>query len=107
MYARNLMVGAVSALAAFLPSSALGQVRKVRVVSTDNEPIVYAYVTVEGGTGQITDDRGEVSLGAGKKRTLTVDVRRIGYTPWHGKLDLPDTAAVLAVALSPIAQTLV
>ncbi len=55
---------------------------------------------------QITDAKGEVSLGAGKRQTLTLNVRRIGFTPWFGKIELPDTAAVLLVSLPRLAQTL-
>ncbi|HXD23807.1 MAG TPA: hypothetical protein VN613_10675 [Gemmatimonadaceae bacterium] len=88
-------------------SSAAGaQARKLRIVATDSTPIVYAYVTVEGGTGQITDEHGEVSLGAGKKKTVTVNARRIGYQPFFGKIDLPDTAATIVIALSRLTQTL-
>lgn len=87
-------------------SGASAQARKIRVVSTDSEPISYAYVTVQGGIGQITDERGEVSLGAGKRQTLTVGVRRIGFQPWFGKLEFPDTGSVLAVVLPGIAQGL-
>ena len=56
-----------------------------------------------GGGGAAAD---EVSLGAGKTKTVTVNVRRIGYAPWFGQLTLPDTAAVLRVTLGRIAQSL-
>jgi hypothetical protein len=94
------------ALAATLPSAGQGQQRKLRVIAVDSQPIAFAYVTVEGGIGQITDEKGEVNLGAGKKQTLVVRVQRIGYQPWFGKLDLPDTAAVLKLSLARIAQSL-
>jgi hypothetical protein len=92
-------------LAAIAPS-AHAQLRKIRVVSSDGEPVAYANVIVEGGATQITDDKGEVSLGAGKRQTFSVDVRRIGYTPWFGKLDLPDTAATFTITLPVVAQSL-
>jgi hypothetical protein len=94
------------ALLAATASTLPAQLRKLRVVSTDSVPIVYAYVTVEGGTGQITDEKGEVNLGAGKRKTVTVNVRRIGYQPWFGKLELPDTASVQTVTLTHVALTL-
>jgi hypothetical protein len=94
------------ALVAALPTAGQGQLRKIKVVSVDTLPIPYAYVTVEGGYGQITDDNGEVSLGAGKQQAFTVRVQRIGYQPWFGKLDFPDTAAVVKVPLLHIAQSL-
>jgi hypothetical protein len=93
-------------LIAALAASAAAQSRKLRIVSGDSVPISYAFVTVEGGTGQISDDHGEISLGAGKRKTVAVVVRRIGYQPWSGKLDLPDTAVVLPITLVSIAQSL-
>lgn len=101
-----LAVALAAALVVALPSAGQAQLRKLKVVSSDSLPIVYAYVAVEGGVGQITDEKGEVSLGAGKKQTLTLRVQRIGYQPWFGKLDLPDTAAVFTVQLARIAQSL-
>jgi hypothetical protein len=76
------------------------------VIASDSAPIPYAYVTIEGGSGQITDERGEVSLGAGKRQGLTANVRRIGYQPWVGKVELPDTAPVFTVMLHRVAQGL-
>jgi hypothetical protein len=99
-------VAFATALVAGLPTVGQGQLRKLKVVSADTMPIPYAYVTVEGGYGQITDENGEVSLGAGKQQTFTVRVQRIGYQPWFGKLDFPDTAAVMTVPLLRIAQSL-
>lgn len=82
------------------------QARVIRIVSSDGQPVAYANVSVEGGITQITDEKGDVSLGAGKRETLTLNVRRIGFTPWFGKLELPDTAAMLTIALPRLAQTL-
>ena len=96
----------VVALAGAGVRPALAQARKLRVISSDSQPIVYAYVTTDGGTGQITDEGGTVSLGAGKAKAVSVSVRRIGYQQWFGKLDLPDTAATLTVVMPRIAQTL-
>jgi hypothetical protein len=94
------------AAATVVPLVVHAQQRKLLVVSTDSQPIIYAYVTVNGGVGIITDERGEVSLGAGRTKTVTLNVRRIGYAPWFGQLTLPDTAAVLRVTLGRIAQSL-
>lgn len=96
----------VAVIAAAAPAVLCAQVRVIRVVSSDGQPIPYANVSVEGGQTQITDEKGDVSLGAGKHQTLTLNIRRIGYTPWFGKLELPDTAAVLTVTLPRLAQTL-
>jgi hypothetical protein len=90
-----------------MSASALqAQSRTVRVVSTDSVPVVFAWVSVEGGTGQISNERGEVDLGAGKRKTISLLVRRIGYQPWFGKVELPDTAPILTVVLTPLARLL-
>lgn len=88
------------------PALLQAQMRKLRIVSNDSAPIVYAYATIEGGTGQISDEHGEIMLGAGKKQIVTVNVRRLGYQQWFGKLELPDTAATLIVTLQRVAQSL-
>lgn len=93
-------------LLAVASSSAFAQQHKLRVISSDSAPVVYAYVATEGGTAQIADEHGEVSLGQGKATTMTVNVRRIGFAPWYGKLTFPDTATVLTVTLARIAQSL-
>jgi hypothetical protein len=95
-----------SVIAISLPAILQPQARVIRVVSTDGQPIAFANVIVEGGMTQITDEKGEVSLGSGKHQTLTFNIKRIGFTPWFGKIELPDTAAVLLVSLPPLAQTL-
>jgi hypothetical protein len=89
-----------------VPTMLEAQARVIRVVSSDGQPIAYANVSVEGGTTQVTDEKGYVALGAGKRQTLTIRVRRIGFTPWFGKLEVPDTAATLTIALPRLAQNL-
>jgi hypothetical protein len=106
MRRRISFVALTLAAAAVTPSSAQGQVRTLRVLSADSMPVVYAYVTFDGGDGKITDEKGEISLGKGKTRTLTVNARRIGFQPWFGKLTFPDTAATLTVVLPAVAQHL-
>ena len=82
------------------------QQRSLKVVSDDSDLVVYAYVAINGGHGQITDERGLVNLGTGKKRTVSLEVRRIGFTPYYGKVDLPDTAVTFTVVLSRLAGAL-
>ncbi len=105
---RPRFVSVTFALAALaiLPSHAHAQARKLRVLSADSVPIMYAYVTTDGGIGLITDEKGEISFGAGKSKTYTVNVRRLGFQPWFGKLTLPDTAAVFTVVLPRVSQAL-
>jgi hypothetical protein len=81
------------------------QGRMVRVVSENGQPIMYANVTLEGATTRITDEKGEINLGSGKRQELIVRVARIGFAPWFGKVDLP-AVATMTVTLPRIAQTL-
>lgn len=85
--------------------SEAGAVRRVRVVADNGQPIMYANVTLEGAMTRITDEKGEINLGAGKRQQFTVRVSRIGYAPWYGKVDLPNVAT-MTVTLPQIAQSL-
>ncbi len=80
--------------------------RTLQVLSADGWPVAHANVSVEGGTPRITDEKGELGLGAGAHRKLTMRVTRIGYAPYFGTVELPDTAAVVTVMLPRLAQTL-
>jgi hypothetical protein len=104
--ARGVRFVMASILAVVVPTILGAQARVIRVVSSDGQPIAYANVTVEGGFTQVTDEKGVVSLGVGKRQTFTVRVRRIGFTQWFGKLELPDTAATLTITLPRLAQNL-
>lgn len=94
------------ALGVILPASVLAQTTVLKVIGSDSVPVPFAWVSVEGGTANITDEKGTVSLGAIRHGTLTVEVRRIGYQPWFGKLEFPDTATTLTVTLPCLAQQL-
>lgn len=82
------------------------QDRVIRVVSSDSQPIAYAFVQANGGHAQLTDESGRVSMGPGKKQTFTVEVRRIGYTPFYGKIEFPDTGIVIPIVLPNLTQQL-
>lgn len=97
---------AVLLLIGALPSPALAQLRKLKVVATNGQPVAYATVSVEGGIAHITDERGEINLGAGKRQTFTISIRRIGYEPWFGKLEFPDSSSERSVTLALLPQTL-
>jgi hypothetical protein len=56
------------------------------VIASDSAPIPFAYVSIDGASGWIIDERGEVSIGAGKLQGLTANIRRIGFQPWIGKV---------------------
>lgn len=91
---------------ASLPVAAVAQSKTLRVISNERAPVPFAWVTIEGGSGRITDEQGQLALGQSSKKTLTVSIRRIGFKPWFGKLDLPDTAAVLTVTLETLSEKL-
>lgn len=97
---------AALALSAASPACAIAQATVLKVIGSDSVPVPFAWVSVQGGTASIADERGQLSMGAGRHQTLTVEVRRIGYKPWFGKLELLDTATVLRVMLPRLAQEL-
>ena len=83
-----------------------GSSMMLRVVSSDSQPLVHASVTIEGGLPQITDEKGEISLGGSGDQLFTFSVRRLGYAPWFGKVEFPDSAYVYTVTLAPIVHDL-
>ncbi len=97
---------AACALAMTTPARGVAQSIMLKVIGSDSVPVPFAWVAVEGAVAQITDEKGTVGMGPAKHKTLTVSIRRIGYQPWFGKLELPDTAATLTVALGRLVQQL-
>jgi hypothetical protein len=93
-------------LALVAPARASAQASTLRVIGSDSLPIPFAWVSVEGATPNITNEKGELSLGKARDKTISVDARRIGYRLLSGTIDLPDTATVLTVMLSRVAQNL-
>lgn len=83
-----------------------GAVHTLRVVSPDGQPVVYANVSIGGGGVQITNEKGELALGPGRLHAAKASVRRIGFTPWFGTLDFPDTTSVVTIELAYVAQNL-
>src|ERR1035437_6998158 len=97
---------AALALSAASPACAIAQATVLKVIGSDSVPVPFAWVSVEGVTAGFTEEAAQVTLGAARHKTLKVEVRGMGDEPWLGKLDLPDTAAVLSVVLRRIAQSL-
>jgi len=96
----------VALIGCLAPLGAIAQSVTLRVMGSENIPLPYATVFVQGGNPSITNDKGELGMGVAKHKILTLEVRRIGYGPWNGKLEIPDTAAVLTVVLPRLAQQL-
>ncbi len=90
---------------ALLPlCSAHGQQRTVRVVGEDGEPVAFANVTLAGERPQITNEKGEVTVGTASRPGLKADVRRLGYEPWYGPLALGDTVMTAQVTLRRVSR---
>ncbi len=85
-------------------SGLIGQQRTIRVIGDDGQPVAYANITLTGERLRITNEKGEVELGASALGTLTVDVRRLGYEPWYGDLTFGDSATIGRVTLKRIAR---
>ena len=75
---------AALALSAASPACAIAQATVLKVIGSDSAPVPFAWVSVQGGTASIADERGQLSMGAGRHQTLTVEVRRIGYNLGSG-----------------------
>jgi hypothetical protein len=94
------------AFCAITPARAAAQSSTLKVLGSDSMPIAFAWVSIQGADARVTDQQGVVNLGAGHHKTMTVNVRRIGYEPWFGKVELPDTAATMTVVLTRATQQL-
>jgi len=81
-----------------------GTTHLLRVVSPDGKPVGYANVSIGGGTTRITNEKGELGLGAGRIHAATTSIKRIGFTPWFGTIDFPDTASVVTVTIAHAAS---
>ena len=107
---RDLVLSAMATVAEgvadTVASAGNGTPHLLRVISADGKPVVYANVSLSGGTVRITNDRGEVSLGPGRIYAVTTSVKRIGFKPWFGTIDFPDAASVVTVTLTHVAQYL-
>ena len=79
---------------------------RLRVQSLEGKPIAYANVIVDGGTPLITNDSGIVALGNGRPGSLTLRVRRIGYSEWFGDVAFPDSSANATITLAHVSQQL-
>lgn len=82
------------------------QERVLHVMGDDGQPVAFANVTFTGERPRITNEKGEIPVSAarGARDTLMVDVRRLGYEPWYGRLALADTAVNAQVTLHRISR---
>ena len=63
-------------------------------------------MSLNGAIPVITDKYGEVGLGAARIHASSATVRRIGFSPWFGTVDFPDTTSVVTVSLLAAGQRL-
>jgi hypothetical protein len=107
---RDLVLSAMATVAEGIAdtsaAAANGTMHTLRVISPDGQPVVYANVSLAGGTTRITNEKGELPLGAGRVHNATASVKRIGFSPWFGTIDFPDTASVVTITLTHVAQYL-
>ncbi len=85
---------------------ATAQQRMIRVVDDEGQAVAYANVTLEGERPKITSEKGEVEIGTAVRASLNVDVRRLGFEPWYGKLAIGDTVMVAKVQLHRLTRRL-
>lgn len=104
-FTRAIRAAGVLAIAlAMAAVPAVAQGTMLDVVGSDNRPIPYAWIVVHGGATGITNEHGEFSIGDIRKKTLTVDVHRIGYQPWTGKIVLPNALSAQKITLATVAE---
>jgi hypothetical protein len=102
LFAAVLAAGAL----ALAGSSASAQQRRIHVVGDDGQPVAFANVTLAGERPRITNETGDVDLGARAQSPLSADVRRLGYEPWFGTIALADTVLTATVTLRRISRRL-
>jgi hypothetical protein len=96
------MVSEATALPEVNPSN---RVWRVLVTSSDNEPLAYANIQMNGGRRYVTDDSGRIDLPARIGQSVTLLARRIGFAAAELRLtSVPDTA--IRIKMNAVARTL-
>lgn len=81
------------------------RVLRVRVTTTEGEPIAYANLQISGGRRFVSDDSGRVTAPITVTGPAALLARRIGFEPTELKLaEMPDT--VIRLQMKPVATTL-
>ena len=81
------------------------QVLRVRALTTDNEPIAYANLQVNGGRRYVSDDSGRFAVPITIRGRASLLLRRIGFEPTEVILTgMPDTA--VQARMRSVARTL-
>src|SRR6185503_11013715 len=77
------MVSEATALPEANPSD---RVWRVLVTSTENEPLAYANIQVNGGRRYVADDSGRINVPFRIAQSVSILARRIGYQPTEVRL---------------------
>ena len=97
-----VLVSELTALPEVNPSD---QVLRVRALTTDNEPIAYANLQVNGSRRYVSDDSGRFAVPILVRGRASLLVRRIGFEPTEVVLtEMPDTS--VQVRMRSVARTL-
>jgi hypothetical protein len=81
------------------------RLQRIRVVTTDNDPIAYANIQVNGGRRFVSDDSGRASVAFNPAGPVTLLVRRIGFEPTEIQLAAAQDS-VIRVQMTAVATTL-
>ncbi len=81
------------------------RLQRIRVVTTDNDPIAYANIQVNGGRRFVSDDSGRARVAFNPAGPVTLLVRRIGFEPTEIQLAAAQDS-VIRVQLTAVATTL-
>src|SRR5687768_11223276 len=107
-------IGLAGGALALSPMSLRGQDREPRgtvagvVRDSSGGGIAGAEITIVGtGLRAHTNERGEFRLTNVPAGTLTIGVRRLGFVPTVGSIEIgPNEAATMTVVVAPLAQSL-
>lgn len=78
----------------------------IRVLDHSGEPIPHALIAVNGSTERVADDDGIATLAISPGDSISVLVRRIGFTPFNGYAKQASKTEPFTVELLPAAQRL-
>ena len=93
---------------ALLPAIVGAQERTARVIVTDSlgNRVAFAWVQSKSGTPRAADDSGRVTIDLAPTDSIQLTVRRIGYTPFEGKVGRDAALDGYRVMLMPLPQAL-
>ncbi|MGV3709002.1 MAG: carboxypeptidase-like regulatory domain-containing protein [Gemmatimonas sp.] len=94
------LVGSVASM-----NDANGRGSLVVVSDLDGNPLSFATVSVVGGNAKVTDDIGRVILNVPMRDSLSVLTRRMGYTPYQGKIGKHSTGQAYTVRMARTSRT--